>query len=207
MSASLLSEMQRDALGELFNIGMGHAAAALSEMLKDEIVLSVPYLDCMSIEQAKKLLSNAAEHKFDAVEQEFEGDFSGNAFLFFGEQSSLELVRRILGSEISLEMLSELEHEALKEVSNIILNACFGCISDMLDCELESGIPLLRSGEIDYIMNIERLGLGPDALVLLLAMSFSLPNKLISGQVSFVMTAASMDILLAELDDYLQAYT
>jgi len=203
LSTTQLSEMQRDALGELFNIGMGNAAAALSEMLDDEILLSVPYLDCMHIKQAQKLLSNPDDRKLDAVEQEFEGKFSGNAFLFFGEQSSLELVRRILGSEVSLDILSELEHEALKEVSNIILNACFGCIGEILNNELEGGIPNLRSGTIDYIMNSKNLGLGDDPLVLMLSMTFSLPNKLISGQVSFVMTAASMDSLLTELNKYL----
>jgi len=201
-----LSEMQRDALSELFNIGMGNAASALSEMLDDEIILSVPYLDCMNIKDAKKLLASPEELKLDAVEQQFEGKFSGSAFLFFGEQSSLELVRRILGSEVSLEILSELEHEALKEVSNIILNACFGCVGDILNNELEGGIPHLRSGTIDYIMNKKQLGLGEDALVLVLAMSFALPNKLISGKVSFVMTASSMDALLTELNDYLSVH-
>lgn len=200
------SDMHRDALCELFNIGMGHAAASLSEMLADEIVLTIPFLDCIDVAAARQMLRNPEADRLDAVEQQFDGRFSGNAYLFFSEQSSLELVRRILGSEVSLEMLSELEHEALKEVSNIILNACFGCIADILQCELESGIPHLLSGDLDDIMAVDRLGLGSDAMVLILSMSFCLPNKEISGKVSFVMTAAAMDLLIRELDRYLEHY-
>ncbi|HIN83165.1 MAG TPA: hypothetical protein EYN01_09595 [Chromatiales bacterium] len=33
--------MQRDAIGELLNIGMGSTAAALSSMVGDEVLLSV----------------------------------------------------------------------------------------------------------------------------------------------------------------------
>ncbi len=37
-----LSELQEDAISELLNIGMGTAASALSQMVGEEVMLSVP---------------------------------------------------------------------------------------------------------------------------------------------------------------------
>lgn len=42
-----LNELQQDMLTELFNIGMGNAAAALSEMVSEEVLLSIPQISFM----------------------------------------------------------------------------------------------------------------------------------------------------------------
>ena len=45
MNEPELNELQRDAITELLNIGVGRAAAALSEMVDQEVGLTVPHLD------------------------------------------------------------------------------------------------------------------------------------------------------------------
>ena len=42
-----LNELQEDMLTELFNLGMGNAASALSEMVSEEILLSIPKISFM----------------------------------------------------------------------------------------------------------------------------------------------------------------
>jgi hypothetical protein len=70
--------------------------------------------------------------KLVAVQQSFEGPFSGRALLIFPEAQSLELVRSIVGEEHSLEDVIDLEQEALAETGNIILNACLATIANVL---------------------------------------------------------------------------
>ena len=41
---SLSDEIFVDAISEILNIGMGQAAASLSEMVDEEVMLSVPYV-------------------------------------------------------------------------------------------------------------------------------------------------------------------
>ena len=206
MSDQIISEDYRDTLSELFNIGMGKAANSLSEMLSDEIILTVPQLECMSYEEAMVIYLNAGNDNIDAVEQKFVGDFSGSAFLFFSGESSYELIKRLLGTDMAAEELGELEHETLKEVANIILNACFGCIADVLDCQLDCGVPTLLSGNIEQVLNVKRMQFGEEPVVLTLSMTFSLPNKLIRGQISLLMTTASVNQLVKELERYMQLY-
>ncbi len=44
-----LTDLQRDAISELLNIGMGRAANALSQMANAEVQLSVPFVYLMPV--------------------------------------------------------------------------------------------------------------------------------------------------------------
>jgi hypothetical protein len=64
-----------------------------------------------------------------AVRQDFSGVFSGRALLIFPEASSLELVRVVVGRQLALEDIVDLEDEALAETGNIILNSWVATIA------------------------------------------------------------------------------
>ena len=67
--------------------------------------------------------------KLVAIRQDFSGAFSGRALLIFPEASSLELVRVVVGRQLSLEDIVNLEDEALAETGNIILNSWVATIA------------------------------------------------------------------------------
>lgn len=200
--SELLSRDQLDTLAELFNIGVGKAASVLSEMVDEEVSLSVPLLECSQFENAAKTLQECTAERVEAVEQDFTGKFSGMSFLVFSEQSSFLLVQRLLGSEIPLDELTEMEQDALKEVANIILNACFGSISDMLGVTLESGIPKLVSGTCDQVLDLARVSSDDDPVALIMQVTFALPAGQVSGSITYVLTADSARILSDELENF-----
>jgi len=206
MSDPVLSDVYCDTMGELFNIGMGRAAKSLSDMVNEEVVLSVPNFKAVKYDEALELFNDITNEPVNAVEQFFDGQFSGNAVLFFTNHSSRELVQRIIGEVPASQDLGDMEHEALKEVSNIILNACFGCIAEVLGCELHSGVPKIVAGDLNKVMGTQCVNLGPEPLVLTLSMTFSLPNKSISGQVSLLMTSESIKKLIKELERFSSLY-
>lgn len=206
MTSDIFTEDYCDTLCELFNIGMGRAAVSFSEMMGDEVLLTVPSLKAVDFNTALDLFQCISPGHVNAVEQCFDGQFSGNAFLFFNDESSLELVRSILGEGNWGSELGELEQEALKEVSNIILNACFGCIADVLECELTSSVPELISGDIGDVFDVERMHIGEEPMVLTLSMSFSLTSKEVKGQVSLIMASESIKRLITELERFSTLY-
>ena len=75
------------------NMGMGAAAASLSEMIDDEVGLSVPFVEIMTKEQ---VVRHFGESRISGVKETFSGVFWGEALLLFPELNSLELVRAIL---------------------------------------------------------------------------------------------------------------
>jgi chemotaxis protein CheC len=89
----LLTELERDALTEVINIGVSRSAKNLSRMVKDQVHLSVPRTEIMNRDRAVGWLSKRENSSLVAVGQDFRGSFSGQALLIFPEKTSLELVR------------------------------------------------------------------------------------------------------------------
>src|SRR6185295_16269313 len=118
-----LTELERDSLAELSNMAMGRAASSLRQMIKHQVELSVPSVEIVSKEAATQLIAKPNNATLVAIRQDFTGTFSGRALLIFPESSSLELVRVVVGSQLPLEDIVNLEDEALAETGNIILNS------------------------------------------------------------------------------------
>jgi chemotaxis protein CheC len=89
-----LSEMERDAPEELANIGVNRAAATLRQMVGEQILLSIPTVTIVPREIAAQFVQENSEPKLVAVQQSFDGSFSGKALLIFPQTRSLEIVGR-----------------------------------------------------------------------------------------------------------------
>src|SRR5471032_3253539 len=93
-----LTELQRDALQEITNVGMGRAGAALAQLLGTFVTLSVPRVQLVGVEELIAVLRDA-DHGGSAtplVRQAFQSDISGEAVVFFGPDGRSEL-RELMG--------------------------------------------------------------------------------------------------------------
>src|ERR1041384_4053788 len=103
-----LTEIERDALAEIANLGVSRAATSLRQMVGEQVLLSVPAVNIVTRQTASRLVERGNVTHLIAVQQSFEGPFAGKALLIFPEAQSLELVRSILGDEHSLEDVIEI---------------------------------------------------------------------------------------------------
>lgn len=149
-----LNELQQDMLTEAFNLGMGKAAASLSEMVQEEVLLSVPEITFLSHEEAAIELSNQSSGHLSGVSQGFSGPFGGEAMLLFPIDKSLDLVRMLLQDTVPLENLTELEEEALNEIGNIILNAGLSSLANLFGQEICTYLPKFKQGSCEDIMHV-----------------------------------------------------
>ena len=94
-----LTNLERDALGELSNIAMAKAANSLRQMVQNEVLLSVPSVEILTSAAATLLVAKPDNPRLVAVRQDFAGAFSGRAMLIFPERNSLELVRAVVGRD------------------------------------------------------------------------------------------------------------
>ena len=193
-----LTELENDALAEIINIGMGRAADSLSQMVAEEVKLSVPVLKLLQGAGAADEIARMTDHDISGVTQDFNGILSGRAMLLFPEKQSMNLVRLLLKDEVPLEMMSELEKEALTEVGNIILNACFGTVANTLTFELNSTLPEFVQGKTTALLNTKE---GYES-ILILQVDFSLPSRDIKGFVTFLMDIDSLDVLKTRIQDF-----
>jgi chemotaxis protein CheC len=187
---ALLTEIERDALTELSNIAMARAAGSLRQMVENEVVLAVPAVDIVTSQEATKLVSKPDNPPLVAVRQDFAGAFSGRALLIFPETNSLELVRAVVGRQLALEDVADLEDEALAEIGNIILNSWVATIANLLKSALKMSLPVVIRSESNRMFES-----APSNLVLFLHIKFEIRQKEIRGYVALLMDIPSFSEL------------
>lgn len=200
----VLDDFYVDAVAEVLNVGMGSAAAALSEMINDEIKLSVPGVEFVSRLEATQIIGSKAKTDVSGVHQHFQGAFDGDAMLLFPEEQSLELVRAVLQhDDLSLQDLTDMEQEAMTEIGNVILNACLCSMADMFGKEMLGDIPEFVQGSLAQVFSTDGALEHTEAIVLLLNMDFAVDKKNIQGYVTFLMDVDSVCQFKANIDEFL----
>ncbi|MGQ9830226.1 MAG: chemotaxis protein CheX [Thermochromatium sp.] len=196
----VLSDLQRDALGELFNLGVGRAAHSLSQMVCDEIELSAPSVDLIQAHALAEILSSSEFRELSLVTIDFTGPFISKAMLLFPERNALAILGNIIDPDLTPEELSEFEQEAMCEIGNVILNACMSALAEEFGIELYGGLPEHHIGTIDS-WPIFTDG-HPEQQLLLLKIQLAMRQQLIQGYLVCLMSVESLPDLLACLDAY-----
>jgi len=194
-----LSELEQDTLAELSNMAMARAANSLRQMINHQVELSVPSVEIVSKEAATQLISKPTNATLVAIRQDFTGAFSGRALLIFPESSSLELVRVVVGSQLPLEDIVNLEDEALAETGNIILNSWVATIANLLKSGLKMSLPTVVRGDSRQMFKSEE----SQSLVLFLHIKFEISTKEIRGYVALLMDIPSVEELRSLIADFI----
>jgi len=130
-----ITEEEFDILQEIMNIAFGKAAADLAEVINIYVILSVPYVRVIQASELPAYICTEVSgfDNISIVEQNFWGNFKGNAFLVFKEGAGKELVS-IFGEDGDFASVSSelLERETLMEVGNILIGACVGKLAELL---------------------------------------------------------------------------
>jgi chemotaxis protein CheC len=199
---TVLDDLEQDAITELVNLGISQAALSLAEMVREEVTLSVPKVTLVSREEAIRTLGEREAKELVAVHQVFEGEITGRALLIFPEARSLELVRAVVGSELSLEEIIELEQEALAETGNVILNGCLATMANELQRTLKISLPEILHGESEKFFNLAPPP-PPGDTVLFIYINFTVRHRDINGYIAMLLDMPSIAALRVLLREYI----
>lgn len=186
-----LSADEHDLLQELFNIGVGHAAASLSRLVNQEVTLSVPIIEFRSREGMSRELGG--DRPICSVRQEMEGPFSADSMLLFSDENSLRVVRMMLGTQLSNETLAELQQEALSEIGNIVLNACIGAMSNAVGDGFTVGLPSFDVARPNELLRVTAATV--DDVVLSIRIQMILAESQVTGYLAFILGDLSLEEL------------
>jgi chemotaxis protein CheC len=140
-----LKAIQLDALREVANIGAGHAATALSQMVGGPIMISVPTANVARIEEVPPQVSPDDE-PVAAVLLHMFGDLTGRTLLLFPRPTAIrlaELLLRRTPGDARRSDFTEMEQSALKEAGNILCSAYMNALSDFMGMMLLPSPPSL----------------------------------------------------------------
>lgn len=157
-----LKDFHLDGIKEISNIGGGHAATVLSQLINRKVMVSVPKVHIISSEDVHRIINNEDEI-VTGVLLKFLGDLTGRTLLIFPRDQSMLLVDMVMGKdEGTTTILSEIEQSAIKEVANIVISSYLTALSDFLNMLILPSVPnlvidvgsaVLTSAYIDFSTN------------------------------------------------------
>ena len=197
-----VSEQQRDALSEIFNIGVGRAAASLSQIVHDEIKLSAPKVLFLPPAEVQETLISREMTHMSLVSQDFRGPFDARAMLLFPENNALVIVTHMLGELVPPDQLSEMEQEAMCEVGNIILNACISALADLFAVEFEGSLPQHQYADSQ---TLDLFGADPNHVILVVQVDLTISQHRLDGNLLFLLSVSSLRGLIDCIDRFLVA--
>lgn len=196
-------ELIFDQIKELFNLGVGIASKELGELVSEEVVLKVPSAALYPRKQIRDILGVPDGVKITWIAQQFAGEVTGQAILVFQEEKSLELVRNLLGEESSLEEMTELDDEALADVSSIIVNGVLTAMSGTLSLSISSSLPDCMHGSSEILYS--RLFDGPpDESLLYVTISFFLKESKIDGKIIFIQDMNHAETFFRHINEHIK---
>jgi len=195
-----LSELQQAALSEIFNLGVGQAAAVLNHLLKKEIRITVPEVLFLKQAEAIERFVTDYGHRMEVVKQYFNGLQQGKSFLVLSENDTMKIVERLVGSTLTPEEIVKLKPDVLTEMGNIVLNSCLGFLDNQLNCEFEIMMPEYHFGATENVLEADPNSLDKSIFVLLT--DLGIENENLSGMMRIVVSFDNPDSFLQRLDEY-----
>ena len=195
-----LSPFQQDALTELLNIGVGRAAGVLNEMLDAHISLQIPRVQIIGSDDPMEVNDSMGGERISSVQMPFGAGFSGLAALAFPPNSASNLVAALTSERPGSAELDSLRVGALSEVGNIVINNVIGSIGNVLEREMQYGVPRYVEDSFDRLLSID--GKAGSGVMLLAQTRFSIEEHRIDGDILLFFELESFDQLLETIDTF-----
>jgi chemotaxis protein CheC len=143
MDFTKIKPIHLDILREIGNIGAGHAATALSTMLRKAVDMKVPSVKVISFEEITEMVGGS-ENIVASVFLRIVGDAPGCMFFMLPVKQAEVLLGDLLGSgQVPLVdgEYSEMSLSALQEAGNILSGSYLTSFSDFTGLNLQPSVP------------------------------------------------------------------
>ncbi len=210
MAEIKFSGVEKDILQELMNIGFGQAAADLAQVIDLSIELSVPDIQLFKASELREHIGTEADsdQEFSLVEQYFLGKFKGIALLVFPAKAGKKLVSLFglqdQGNKPS-QHLELLEKEVMMEVGNILIGACVGKITELLNDVVIYSPPRVMIQDVRNSA-LPRNLFDPSSMAISMKTVFHFEQQEITGQLFLIANQESITWLKSALHAFMEQY-
>lgn len=138
-----LSALQSDALREMGNIGSGHAATALSKLLNETVMLDIPKVRILTVEElANEMTVQKPDPVMVGIFQKIYGKVNGSILITLPREHSFKLVDIMANrSKGETKLLGIMEVSILEEVGNILTGSYLTALSNLTGLVLLPSVP------------------------------------------------------------------
>ncbi len=191
-----LNDLQKDALKEVGNIGAGHAATALSQLLNAKVNLSEPSIDVIKFRDLASRVGHE-NRMVAALHMYIRGEAPGQIVVLFDREQAIDFVstflKRVIGD---IQVFDSIADSTLKEIGNIIAGSYLSAINNLTGQNVLPSVPTLSYGTIQAAFRT-LMSILPDQDVFLIESAFLDKEKAVSGQFILIPETGSLGPLLA----------
>lgn len=137
-----ISELEKDIIKEILNIGLARAADSFASISKDRVLLKVPTMELVSASEVMATLSGF-EQTHEIIQSDIKGDFNGTTLMVFSGRQIEKLTEVCLNMKMKYEQhLNEMQESLLLEISNIITGAFVTQLANILKANIYGSPPV-----------------------------------------------------------------
>ncbi|WP_407371281.1 chemotaxis protein CheC [Carnobacterium sp.] len=144
------SAMELDVLKEVINIGGGHAATSLSQLIEKPVQMTVPVIEMMEYADVYEQIM-PEEAVIKAIIIKMMGDAEG-VFLFTVDQQVSETIVAMMLPE-NTPYSEAMANSALQELVNILVNSFLNAVMKLMDANLITSVPIIIEDMFGAIMS------------------------------------------------------
>ncbi|QGZ63835.1 chemotaxis protein CheC [Paraburkholderia acidisoli] len=206
MPDRVFTELQRDALQEIANLGMGQAATRLSGLLNAFIELSVPRVRVVAVSEAAAALREMTgiDGPVAAVRQGFRSEIKGEALVICRSGEIASLGSLVGGPYAHSEDDHLSEEELMFDVANVLTGACVSSMLDQLGRLPVFSQPGLL-GEAIMLDQVFQPGLLAWDVALLVEVNFALEDHRFRAHLVMLMAEESIHVVSRAIDALLHS--
>lgn len=201
MDITALSTLQLDALREAGNIGAGHAATALSKLLRQRILMSVPKASVMPLAEVNVMVGGPDTVVW-AIYLGIEGQVNGHMLFLLPYQHATLLVDLVMGYPLGkTPEIDEMGTSILGEVGNVLTASYLVALSGLTKLDMQVSVPQLAMDMVGAVLDsvVAELAVASDRVLALETVFSAEDGGPLKGFMFMLPTPDSLDTLLRAL--------
>lgn len=156
----IFSDEQLDFLGEIFNIGAGNAATALTQILGCLVEMRTPSVQLYSNSQTLSILQNSST-VVTSVRMGIVGDFGGDLLFIAKEEDMHKMIDLANLATLRRKRLNiHMKDSIVMEIGNIVAGVYLTAIHDFCKFSIYHDVPTLANGTIELILSEQVMRIG-----------------------------------------------
>lgn len=192
-----LTELQRDALMETFNIGVGRASRSLSQMLGCETALSVPIIVQSPVNQAVQIIDPRLRAQQDVcmVTRRLGGIDAEAVMIFQGPRDNIASLLNLPAAATA--HLSDSRENVATKIGQLVSESCAAQIEDLVGIPIDRGPVRFLATVPERVFEVRN---SEDDVLIIVKIDIALKRKGVTGHLLLSFTQESAQQLAEGLD-------
>jgi chemotaxis protein CheC len=138
-----ISELERDFIREMINIGLAKAADSFAVIARDKVHMNVPSVEIMDPRDVSNVLPEN-DRTDTVVLSDVKGEVNGKTFILFDEEEATRLAEICIGKESDYKgNFAAMRRSLLLEISNILTGAIITQLANILKLHIYGSAPIV----------------------------------------------------------------